>query len=230
MENKRILLVFKFDGILLNTVELYVKKIWSMLSAWQIIPSDVIEEKIDNLIILNWDKNTRFLANLICHKIGAPEYAAKLGRELEGLDYSLAEDYRLNQDLMNMVGKMKNADFQVALYTRRDLANLKYIARLVGLNLEIFDYLLTDDHLPANRRVINPLLELKAGHPGEIIYFGNTEEDASFCGQNIHCIIAPETNRRDGENDIDEEGNFIIDYLHSYLNTRKFSVKNEQLN
>lgn len=218
----RTLLVFKLDGALINTVELYSKKIWNIFSKLELISNaDAYEEKLDNLITLNWEKSKKLLAYKICEKINTPERVAELTRELETIEsFSLVEEYRLNQALFNIIGKLKNADFSVALHTKRNNSNLLHLSRLVKMNLEIFDHVLTGDHsLGGPNHPLDSLSGWAQHMKFEVIYFGNTEEDGILGGDNVHLVIMPDINQRF------EEINYpLVDYLDSvFLKTRQYS-------
>ncbi|MFA5155235.1 MAG: hypothetical protein WC453_02270 [Patescibacteria group bacterium] len=193
----------------INFAELYVKQIFKYLDALGMITDagdDILENKLENFITLNYEKGKKFLSYHVCKMVDRPDQAIMLEQKMINIDYQLAEEYRLNLALFKKVAQLKNADYTIVLYTNRTREYLQYISRLVGLRLEIFDSILSADQSNSVRQ--SPLADLstKTG----IVHFSRTKEDSISHGNNVHLVIFPEINKRYNINQ-----DFILHYIDS---------------
>lgn len=210
---KSTILVFKFDGILVNTVEVFSRRVWQIISNLNLTNQATDEQKIDRLVVLNWEKGHKTLARIICAELGAGEMAPKFERELANIEYRMAAEFRLNQERFKVIQKLANADFTVALYSNRSAENLKDLARIVELDICRFDYVLTGDFVPS----LSEWLKDKKTF-SDLIYFGNTISDAQLAPEDS-AVILPEFNQ-DGL--IEED--FLVNYLtNNFLKAVIFS-------
>ncbi|MFA5184726.1 MAG: HAD hydrolase-like protein [Patescibacteria group bacterium] len=212
--NRNTLLIFKFDGILINTVELYTKKVWQALSELDpalVDVGDEVEDAIDRLISLNWEKGSYRLAEAVCRYLGAESMLDPLRQKLKILSLNMASEYQLNQGLMRIIAKLHNADFPVALYSRRTFENFSNIADLVRLDKKYFNFILSADHFPGDHNNHFRSLSDWSRYMGmQATYFGNTKEDSAICGDGIKLVTIPEQKRR-------PEEIFQADFLQEYL-------------
>jgi len=206
---KSTVLIFKFDGILINTVEIVLRRIWQIISNFNLLSDSLDVSKIDHLVVMNWDNGPKFLARIICAELGAQDQATKFERELINLEYRMAADFRLNQERLRMILRLSNAEFLIAVHTKRDLVTLQHISRVVGLDLSKFDCILTpSDSLH--------LLREKYGD-ANLVYFGNTISDSQLNTLD-GIVIMPEFNK---EEQLEED--YLVHYLEkNFLQERIF--------
>jgi len=210
---KSTILVFKFDGILVNTVEVFSRRVWQIISNLNLTDQATDDQKIDRLVVMNWEKGPKILARIICEKLDAKEIMPKFERELTNIEYRMAAEFRLNQERFMVIQKLANADFTIALYSNRSAENLQDLARIVELDLRRFDYILTKDLVPS---LSGWLKDKKIS--SDLIYFGNTMSDTLLAPEDS-VVILPEFNQ-DGL--IEED--FLVNYLeNNFLKTVAFN-------
>lgn len=210
---KTTVLVFKFDGILTNTVEVFMRRVWQLISNLDLLTGSLNESRIDHLVVMNWDKGPKFLARAICDELGAKEKVAKFERDLMDLDYIMVADFRLNEERMKMIQKLGNEDFVIALYTKRTMENLRYLSRVIGLDLNRFNHVL-------NTSIVSSLSQWlqdeKIG--SDLVYFGNTASDFNLAPQGS-VVVMPEFTQ-----DEEIEPDYLVNYLeNNFLRVRKFA-------
>ena len=213
MENS-IVLFFNLDGILINTVEIFAKRVWQIISDQDLLNGSVIDSRIDHLTVMNWEKGSKFLSRAICNELGCPEKAAEFEKRMANIDYDMIAEFRLQQERFKMIKKLGNADFLIGLHTNRSLENLTHMARIVGLDLKVFNYVLTKDVAPSlSQWLIDEKIQ------ASLIYFGNTAADAQLAPQGS-VVIMPEFNK---ESEVIND-DYLISYLeNNFLSIRKFN-------
>jgi hypothetical protein len=98
---------------------------------------------------------------------------------------------------------------------------LDYIAKLVNLDLKLFDYLLTSDCLPGDHnQKFSSLSDWAEYMKLKVIFFGNTKEDILLNGDSIHLVIMLEGIP---DSEIIEPGGLIRYLNDNFLKDREFS-------
>lgn len=210
---KSTILVFKFDGIIINTVEVFSRRVWQIIANLNLTDKSTDDQKIDRLVVLNWEKGCKYLAWVICEELGSKEMIPKFERELSNIEYRMGSEFRINHNRLRVTQKLANADFSIALYSNRSMENLQDLARIVGLDLSYFDYVLSKDFVPSLSQWLKDSKKF-----ADLIYFGNTMSDAQLAPQDT-VVIMPEFNQ-DGL--IEED--FLVNYLeNNFLKTVVFN-------
>lgn len=171
MKNRN-LLVFDFDGVIVDNTHLGYKKTNQILAELGLSPIPT------GFLRKHWGKQANDLALTFCgyHRQATAKNLAYFRNRVREINIGAI----LDRDLFGSLISLPQFGFLTGIITSRDKADLKKHAQEIGLDLSIFHYIQTiDDHLCSkpNGHVFDPLIHWAGCRnltSANIAYFGDT--------------------------------------------------------
>ena len=170
MKEKKVL-IFDWDGTLLNSTESGYKKVEKTLEKLGIMPPP------REFLKKHWGMRADKLINLILqvtknHNISYNDF--------NDTYYLVEEKYPSIEEVYEILISLKNFGYKIGLITSRTSESWLKCCSIINFNTKCFDFTQTINHFPHHKpsgRVFGPLLNWTKSHgymPNDVVYFGDT--------------------------------------------------------